>query len=543
MPANSLCKHNKRLNETVSKPFTEIDGQELEALIARVTQAKENNLALSPQDSQLLLDALLTLASMQDRLTHHNVTIHKLRKLLGIEKSSEKQTDVTQKTKKPRTKKRTSHSEDEGFTPVKPTVVIHPLTDIKKGDNCPECLTGKIYKTEPGSFLRITGQSPFTPEQHVMERNRCNTCGAYFTAQLPQDVLQNGSGTQKYGYSARSLMAIYKYFAGLPFYRQSSIQKLLGVKLTASTVFDQVEQVCDAIYPVYQHLFSLAADAVHYAIDDTTHRILDAKPIEKKIRNSDKTQLRSGVYTSGVIATTKHNQHIVLFETDIGHAGEWIDSILRKRSQSSAQPIIMSDALSSNRPTVTRTMTSLCNSHARRQFVDVINHFPEEVEHILTRYGEIWTHEHYIAEQQLSLAKRLEYHQTHSLPVMAEIKLWGETHLANETIEENSGLGKAIRYFIKHYDGLSLFCQVAGAKLDNNAIEAMLKIVVRDRKNAMFHKTLLGATIGDVITSMIATGSEAGVNVMDYFTLLQREQEQAKAHPENYLPWNYLENS
>ena len=124
MPANSLCKHNKRLNETVSKPFTEIDGQELEALIARVTEAKENNLALSPQDSQLLLDALLTLASMQDRLTHHNVTIHKLRKLLGIEKSSEKQTDVTQKTKKPRTKKRTSHSEDEGFTPVKPTVVI-----------------------------------------------------------------------------------------------------------------------------------------------------------------------------------------------------------------------------------------------------------------------------------------------------------------------------------------------------------------------------------------------------------------------------------
>jgi transposase len=39
--------------------------------------------------------------------------------------------------------------------------------------------------------------------------------------------------------------------------------------------------------------------------------------------------------------------------------------------------------------------------------------------------------------------------------------------------------------------------------MDNNAIEAMLKIVVRDRKNAMFHKTLLGATIGDVITSMM----------------------------------------
>lgn len=536
-------KHNKRFNETVSKPFTEIDGQALEALITRVTDAKENNLVLSEQDSQLLLDALLTLASMQDRLTHHNVTIHKLRKLLGIEKSSEKQTDVTKKPSKTRHKKRTNASAEEGFTPVKPTVVIHPLKDINKGDNCPECLSGKIYKTEPGSFLRITGQSPFTPEQHVMERYRCNTCGAYFTAELPQDVLRDGSGTQKYGYSARSLMASYKYFAGLPFYRQGSIQKLLGVKITASTVFDQVELVCDAPYPVYQHLFTLAAGAAHYAIDDSTHRILDAKPIEKKIRNSDKTQLRSGVYTSGVIATTKDNQDIVLFETNIGHAGELIDSILHKRSQSSAQPIIMSDALASNRPTVMTTKTSLCNSHARRQFVDVINHFPDEVEHILDRYGEIWTHENQIVEQQLSPMKRLEYHQTHSLPVMADIKLWGETHLVNETIEENSGLGKAIRYFNKHYDGLSLFCNVAGAKLDNNAIEAMLKIVVRDRKNAMFHKTLLGATIGDVITSMIATASEAGVNVMDYFTLLQREQEHAKAEPEKYLPWNYLENN
>ena len=71
----------------------------------------------------------------------------------------------------------------------------------------------------------------------------------------------------------------------------------------------------------------------------------------------------------------------------------------------------------------------------------------------------------------------------------------------------------------------------------------MLKIVVRDRKNAMFHKTQLGATIGDVITSMIATGSEAGINVFDYFTRLQQDAEQAKKQPEKYLPWNYLENS
>ncbi len=56
----------------------------------------------------------------------------------------------------------------------------------------------------------------------------------------------------------------------------------------------------------------------------------------------------------------------------------------------------------------------------------------------------------------------------------------------------------------------------------------------------MFHKTLLGATIGDIITSVIATVSEAGINVFDYFITLQREKEQVKARHENYFPWNYL---
>jgi transposase len=144
-----------------------------------------------------------------------------------------------------------------------------------------------------------------------------------------------------------------------------------------------------------------------------------------------------------------------------------------------------------------------------------------------------------VAEQQHNPQQRLAYHQQHSLPIMAEIKQWGETLLREGSVEENSGLGKAIRYFNKHYDGLSCFCRIEGVKLDNNAIEAMLKIVVRDRKNAMFHKTLLGATIGNVITSMIATGSEAGINVFEYFTVLQHTQDKVKANPEQYLPWNF----
>ncbi len=112
----------------MSKPFTDIDGKALEALIERVSEAKENNLALSPEDYQLLLDALVTLATTQTRLANHDVTVYKLRKLLGIEKSSEKLGSVLKKAKASSNKKnkKPKKNDDEGFTPVKPTVIVHP---------------------------------------------------------------------------------------------------------------------------------------------------------------------------------------------------------------------------------------------------------------------------------------------------------------------------------------------------------------------------------------------------------------------------------
>ncbi|KGJ89813.1 IS66 family transposase [Thalassotalea sp. ND16A] len=530
----------------MKQTYTDIDTDALDALIKRVAQAKEHDLALTPDDCQLLLDALLTLASMQEHLASNKVTIGKLRKLVGMVKSSEKlQSSLAQnRAKKSGKKKRNNNA--NASAKVKPEIKHHKMTDVAKGDNCPQCDNGKLYKYEPATLLRIVGQSPFQPEQHVMERLRCNTCGAYFTAPLPADVMDDGPARQKYGYSARSIMVIAKYGMGSPFYRQGSLQDLLGVPITASTIFDQTEACSNHIYPVFKYLLKLASDAHHYYLDDTTNRILDLKSVEKKRRNSNKMQTRTGVYTSGVIASIQGGHQLTLFETNIGHAGEFIDSILLHRKNSLPPPILMCDGLTSNRPTVTHVELSLCNSHARRQFYDLLSLFPEQVEHVITRYSEIWQRETHIEEQQLDDAARLNYHQTHSLPVMEEILHWGQALLRGDqelsAVEENSSLGKAIRYFIKHYDGLIKFCRIEGAALDNNLMEAQLKLVVRNRKNAQFHKTLAGASIGDVITSLIATSAAAGINAFDYFNVLQREHVKVAENPEHYLPWNYQQN-
>lgn len=536
----------------MSTTILDMDDAELDALKARIVDAQEHDLALSKADMALLCDALETLAFLQERLTDKDITLHKMRKLLGLVKSSEKLRDLTVSPKTAESSRSRPDKPHSGASRHKapaqtPAVIHHPLDGLKKGDDCPACGIGKVYKYEPARLLRITGNAPLTPELHLSERLRCNACGAFFTAALSADVLADGEADQKYGYSARSVITLNKYFGGTgggptPFYRQESLQNLLGVPVTASTAFDQCEQVANAVLPVFRHLQQRAADARHYHLDDTSHRILDQAPIQKKKRNSQREQLRTGVYSSGLIAELVSGETIILFQTNIGHAGEFIDEILQPRAPGLPPPLIMSDALPHNKPTVRTCIHALCNAHGRRQYVDVHDHFTDKVEWVLERYGQIWRFDRESQEHDHTPAERLAWHRQHSLPVMEGIRQWGAAQLVggeDSPVEGNSGLGKAIAYFDKHFDGLTRFCTQEGARIDNNIMERHLKLVVRNRKNANFYKTATGAAIGDVLTSIIATAAQAQINLFEYLNAVQRHRARVAGDPAKWLPWNY----
>ncbi|EPJ44258.1 MAG: hypothetical protein OFPII_36220 [Osedax symbiont Rs1] len=98
--------------------YSDINTQALDALIQRVSEAKEHNLALTPEDCQLLIDALLTLASMQENLASNSITIHKLKKLVGMVKSSEKlRSSLAQSNAKKSKKKKKGNKSDSPSPP------------------------------------------------------------------------------------------------------------------------------------------------------------------------------------------------------------------------------------------------------------------------------------------------------------------------------------------------------------------------------------------------------------------------------------------
>ena len=521
--------------------ITEISAQEMDALIARMENNLTDGLSPEPGDVRLIVQILRQFATMQQKLEGSRYLKERYLKLMGLVSSSENQEAILNngtRSDKSRQRQRKSRPETES---VSPQVCHHELKGLEKGQLCPECEQGRVYKTEPASFIRITGQAPLTAEKHIMEQLRCNLCGLLFTAPLAGEILQDGARQQKYGYSARTIMAVSKFYMGSPYYRQESLQSFMGMPVTASTIYDQCALLVGDGAPVFACLKQLAANAVRFNIDDTGHRILTETSVERPNRNGKGTRTRTGVYASGLIATLEYEQQIVLFKTNIGHSGEWIDEILTERMAELPRPIVMSDALSSNVPRSTDSETTLCNSHSRRRFTDVLTNFPEEVNHFVKSYATIWHNDTTAANAKMTAKARLNWHAEHSLPVMLDLKAWCESQFKERKTEENSGLGKAIQYFLNHFAGLSAFCRIEGAQLDNNLVERVIKLIVRGRKNAMFYKTLAGAHVGDVITSLIATCELNGINCFDYLTALQQNRRMTEKEPERWLPWNYRE--
>jgi hypothetical protein len=72
-------------------------------------------------------------------------------------------------------------------------------------------------------------------------------------------------------------------------------------------------------------------------------------------------------------------------------------------------------------------------------------------------------------------------------------------------------------------------------------MEETLKLIIRSRKTCHFFKTVNGAGVANVLTSLIGTGMRADINLFEYLNVLQRHANEVHANPKAWLPWNYLD--
>jgi transposase len=419
--------------------------------------------------------------------------------------------------------------------------VSHP--SLKVGEACPACGEGIVYNKAPGTLVRIIGQPPLSATIYALQKLRCHLCGEVFTATAPDEA-----GDRKYDATAGSMIGLLKYGSGLPFNRLDGLQGHLAIPLPASTQWDVVQAVATNLVPAFTELTRQAAQGDVLHNDDTTVKILElmgqrgqaAALASAEGEDADNADQRTGLFTSGVVSLCD-GQRVALFFSGRRHAGENLAEVLKLRAQELPPPIQMCDALSRNLPGELKTILANCLAHARRQFVDVYDRFPEPCRHLLETLAVIYHNDAVARERKLSPEARLQFHQQESQPKMHELHAWLTRQLEEKLAEPNSALGGAIRYMLRHWDKLTLFLRQAGAPLDNNVCERALKKAILHRKNALFYKTQNGARVGDLFMTLIYTCQLNEANPFDYLTQLQRHTEQLAANPELWLPWNYRE--
>ena len=523
----------------------DVDLDKLRAVVMRLRPQ------LSAEEYRQLENAVGALGYLEELVADQTVTMAELRRLIVVHGGTEKTAEVLQRlgleTEPPRSTPPAASASVEttpraparghgrmsatAYTGARRIVVSHET--LRSGDRCPECGRGKVYpQREPKRQIRFVGQAPLAATVYERERLRCNLCNEVFIAAAPP-----GLGEAKYDETAVSTLGLLKYGTGMPFARLASLQRHYGIPLPEATQYEILQEAALVLRPVFDELIRQAAQGEVLHNDDTAMKIL-ARPPAAEVADEAAGKVRTGTFTSAIVARVAAHR-IALFFTGRRHAGENLAAVLAHRAGELGAPIQMCDALTRNLPKPLEVVLANCLAHGRRQFVEVAANFPEECRYVLERLADVYRAED--LAQGLSPDERLRFHQAHSGPVMTALHAWLTAQLAEHRVEPNSGLGRAIRYLLTHWEPLTLFLRKAGAPLDNNLAERALKKAILNRKNALFYKTQNGARVGDLYMSLIHTCELCGVNAFDYLTELQRHAADMAQAPGEWLPWSYQE--
>ncbi len=101
---------------------------------------------------------------------------------------------------------------------------------------------------------------------------------------------------------------------------------------------------------------------------------------------------------------------------------------------------------------------------------------------------------------------------------------------------EKSAFGKAMRYFLNNYEGLTRFLEGIDLPIDNNPAERLLRSPVVGRKTWYGTHSKLGAKTSAILFSLVESCKLNKVNPRDYIKSLVSDLHKGKPA---YTPFEY----
>src|SRR5947209_16085523 len=381
---------------------------------------------------------------------------------------------------------------------------IEVLVDVED-KSCPCC----------GGALHAIGESreemlDIVPAQlrvRVIRRPRyaCRACEeAVVQAPAPERPITGGMATE--ALLAHVLVAKYADF--LPLYRQAGIFARQGIDLDRSTLCDWVGRACWWLEPLWRLLRRHVMSSTRIFADDTTLPVLDPG------RGRTKTgRLWGYAIDDRPWGGTTPPAVVYLYAEDrrgerpAAHLAEF-RGVLQVDGYGGFKSLL------EGRPPG-EIRLAFCWAHCRRRFYEIHQATGSPLaEEALRRIGELYKIETEIRGRPAEARRAVR--QERSKPLVEALHAWLTVTLGR--VSGKSGLAEAIRYALRHWQGLVLFLDDGRLELDTNTVERAIRPVALGRKNHLFAGSDGGACHWAIVASLVATAKLNGVEPQAWLT-------------------------
>jgi transposase len=405
---------------------------------------------------------------------------------------------------------------------------VEVLVDVED-KSCPCC----------GGALHVIGEDtsemldiiPAQLRVKVIRRPRygCRACeGAVVQAPAPERPITGGMATE--ALLAHVLVAKYADF--LPLYRQAAIFARQGIDLDRSTLCDWVGRACWWLEPLWRLLHRHVMASTRIFADDTPLPMLDPGRGRTKTGRLwgyaiDDRPWRGETPPAVVYLSAEDRKG----ERPAMHLAEF-RGVLQVDGYGGFKGLL------ANRPPG-EIRLAFCWAHCRRRFYDIHQETGSPLaEEVLRRIGELYKIEAEVRGRPPD--ERRAIRQERSKPIVDALHGWLTAQL--ERVSGRSTLAEAIRYALRHWQGLVLFLEDGRLELDTNTVERTMRSVALGRKNSLFAGSLGGARHWAIVASLVATAKLNGVEPLAWLTdVLERMVSgRTKANElVRLLPWTW----
>jgi transposase len=391
----------------------------------------------------------------------------------------------------PSASRKTSRSVNRGALPAhlpREEIVVEP-----EDKSCP-CCGGAMHvmgedRSErldvvPAQFKVIVTRRP---------KYACRACeGAVVQVPAPARLIEAGIPTE----NLIAHVLVSKYADHLPLYRQTQIYARQGVELDRSTLADWVGRAAAILAPLQTRLFEILKASPKLFADETRCPVLD--PGRKRVKLG-----QLWAYARDDRPWGGGDPPGVVYCYAPGRGSEHVKSHL-----SGFSGILQVDGYSAykdlarNRLASEPLILSFCWTHLRRQFYEIaVGGNAPLADDALRQIAVLYQIEETIRGQ--SAQARLKVRQTKSRLLLDQFNAWLEKSLS--LVPGSSKMAKAIRYALRHWEGLILFAGDGRIEMDTNTVERSIRPLALNRKNALFAGHDRGAVHWGIVASLIET--------------------------------------